>query len=928
MPFGALVVGGLLVAAGARAWPAAAQQPPHPYVSPPVVPKVQPARLDTLAPPRDGPVVGDDVPPRVVPEGGPEPQPTGPNPPPRPDPVRQASRGAGDRGPDGRRGEAPGVPGGGESAVRISDPLVSFEGIGYTGRVPPDTVGDVGPGHYVQAVNRPFAVYDKGGTLLAGPAGVETLWAGAGGKCEAQASGDPIVLYDQAADRWLVSQMANEGDGPETQCIAISRTGDPVGGGWYLYEFALPDDNDYPKFGVWPDAYYMSTYEGSTLGALAFDRARMLDGLAASFQYFSISSLTGTRQTRILPADWDGERAPPAGAPNPFVRSVDGAVQGGEDRLELFEFRVDWAAPTGSSFTLRATLPTAPFDSSMCGFSRECVYQPGTDQRIDTLSNRLMHRLQYRNFGGDERLVVNQTVDVGDFNDHAGVRWYELGKAGGSWEIRQQSTYAPDAHHRFMGSAAMDGAGNIAVGYSVSSQTVHPGARYAGRLLGDLPNRLAHGEKTLVAGGGAQTNSDRWGDYSALTVDPTDDCTFWYTQEYVPAGATRWRTRIGSFRFPSCLSGPPPNDRFTQAAPLPLAAGPPAGAAVDTAAALAEPGEPTAVDAGCGGSGPGTLGHTAWSTYTAAVSAPVTVSTAGSNFDTVVAVYTGGALGALTRVACNDDAAGAAQAVVTFAATAGTTYRIQVGGFDAASGDLVLGATPVPLVSVADAATPEGTGGTSTLTFAVTLAIPPVREATVRYATSDGTATGGPACSGGVDYLPAGGTLTFRPGDTSRTISVTVCADATAEVDETLTVTLASPTDALLDRARATGTIRNDDAAQPPSTACANPRPSVRVAAHPAGGALAVTVATSPRNDGSANPIRAIRFDAATNARISIGGTTTSGPYTFTPTEGRAEHGFVVARVAPGQPATVPFTVVDSCGEWRTFVGGGPDAGF
>jgi hypothetical protein len=447
---------------------------------------------------------------------------------------------------------------GGASALTAG---VNFEGIPATGALPPDTVGDVGPNHYIQMVNTAFAIYDKSGNLLAGPSPISVLWSGFGGPCETEDDGDPIVQYDHLADRWLVSQFAVPGGAAGFhECIAISRGPNPVTDGWYRYDFKTPAFPDYPKIGVWPDAYYMSTYEGTNLGVFAFDRANMLAGNPATFVRFTLSSLSTISvraRTRILPADLEGALEPPPGTPNFFVRSVDGPAQGGgADRLEIFEFRVNFATPAASTFTGPASLPTAPYDIQMCGpnLPRPCIPQPVTDRRLDPLSNRLMRRLQYRNFGTHETLATNQTIDV-DGQDTAGIRWYELRRQGGAWSIHQQGTHtAEDRTHRWMGGIAMDQDGNMALGYSVSGSRVFPGIRYAGRLASDPPGTLPQGEVTLAAGGGSQTHaSARWGDYSSMNMDPTDDCTFWFTTEYYPTtSAAGWRTRIGSFKHPSC----------------------------------------------------------------------------------------------------------------------------------------------------------------------------------------------------------------------------------------------------------------------------------------------------------------------------------------------------------------------------------------
>ena len=433
---------------------------------------------------------------------------------------------------------------------------VSFDGIPATGFVPPDTVGDIGPNHYVQTVNISLAIYDRSGTLLAGPSPINALWADFGGPCEINNHGDPIVRYDHLADRWLVSQFAL---GVGFECIAISRTPDPVAGGWYLYAFPTPGFPDYPKIGVWPDGYYMGTqrgFPGGGLDAYAFDRLRMLSGLPAGAVQFFVPSPS----LFLQPSDLDGP-APPTGTPNFFVRHVDGGQFGGADRLEVFAFSVNWGAPGLSTFTPLPSLPVAAFDAILCGsnFFGNCVPQPGTATRLETLPAWLMWRLQYRNFGTHETLVTNHTINTG--GNHAGIRWYELRRPpGGAWSLFQQGTHSPDiAVHRWMASAAMDKDGSLALGYSVASGTIFPGIRYSGRLAGDPSGTLPVAETTLVNGSGSQTGFSRWGNYSTLDVDPVDDCTFWYTTEYYSATSSAgWRTRIASFQLPSCGVVPPP----------------------------------------------------------------------------------------------------------------------------------------------------------------------------------------------------------------------------------------------------------------------------------------------------------------------------------------------------------------------------------
>ena len=427
------------------------------------------------------------------------------------------------------------------------------------GLVPPDVSAAVGRNHYVEMVNEAIAIYSKSGTKLFGPVAIHTLWAGLGGPCGTLDAGDPIVRYDVLADRWMISQFElNE----RIQCIGISKGPNPVTDGWHLYAFptqtatGVKISADYPKIGVWPDGYYMGTQRGfpnSGLDVWVFEREKMLQGQPAREIQFQVAAPS----LFLLPSDLDGP-APPAGAPNVFARHVDGALWGGQDRLELFEFKTNWANPAASTFQLVASPQTAPFSAVMCGnqFMGTCVDQPGTAQKLETLPAWMMWRLQYRNFGTHQTLVTNHTVNTGA--DHAGIRWYELRKQGaGAWSIFQQGTHAPDATHRFMGSIAMDEAGNIALGFTASSASVFPSLRVATRTPSDPPGTLPS-EITLKAGSGAQTTAfARWGDYSSMDVDPSGGCTFWYSSEYYQTtSAADWHTAGVAFKMPSCGAAP------------------------------------------------------------------------------------------------------------------------------------------------------------------------------------------------------------------------------------------------------------------------------------------------------------------------------------------------------------------------------------
>src|SRR5437899_5131445 len=382
--------------------------------------------------------------------------------------------------------------------------------------VPPDPQGDVGPSHYLQIVNASFAVFAKNGRTLFGPIATRTLFAGFGGACEARGDGDGIVLYDPLADRWLISQLANtrEVDRPYHVCLAVSRDGDPTGQ-WARYDYSYAEFHDYPKLGVWPDGYYATynTFASSGGGEFrgivycVFDRLKMLAAEPAAQQCIPIDDAA----SGITPADLDGVLPPAQDEPNTAVGFVGNA-------LALYRFHADWAEPL-NSFVERATLPVAPF-AEACIASRgsACIPQPGAgSSRLDALGDRMMFRAAYRNFGGRRSLVVNHSVSV---RDAVGVRWYEIRDPGGIPALAQQGTYAPDDGCRWMASAASDRAGNIGLGFSLSSANTMPSIAYTGHLASDPPGEMAQGEAVAASSGGSQSSSLRWGDYSSMSVDP------------------------------------------------------------------------------------------------------------------------------------------------------------------------------------------------------------------------------------------------------------------------------------------------------------------------------------------------------------------------------------------------------------------------
>lgn len=445
---------------------------------------------------------------------------------------------------------------------------------------PPDTDGDVGPNHFVQQTNLLVRVFNKSGAPLSAAFKLSNLFAPLGGACANADQGDPVVLYDPLADRWLLSQFGftSTSAPPYFQCIAVSQTSDPTGA-YYVWAFQVPNAEfpDYPKIGVWTDGYYMSVnqflnggaFDGT--GAYAFNRAKMLAGdPTANFVYFNLNLASHPEGIGgALPSDLDGFVPPPAGAPNVFSYFLATEFGDAIDGLRFFDFHADFTTPANSTFTERTGSPlaVAAFDPRT-PTGRTDIPQPAPAtslNNLDSLGDRLMFRLQYRNRGGFESLVATHSVDADPSATYrAGVRYYELRRttSTGPFSIYEQATYSPDATNRWLGSVATDNQGNLAVGYSVSSASLYPGIRYAGRLSTDPIGGLTQTETDLVAGSGVQLSTgSRWGDYAALTVDPTDDCTFYFTSEYYTAASQAtstvgWLTRIGAFRFAQCTPAP------------------------------------------------------------------------------------------------------------------------------------------------------------------------------------------------------------------------------------------------------------------------------------------------------------------------------------------------------------------------------------
>jgi hypothetical protein len=472
----------------------------------------------------------------------------------------------------------------------IGAPIANFEGLSnqdnfnyYGGRVnPPDTNGDVGRTQYVESTNLMLGVYaKKTGNQLLGPVPLGALWDGFAIPDCTDPSGDPVVLYDQLNNRWIITQFTTRGlDDPTLpfyNCVAISTSSDATGS-YYRYAFTTGlNFPDYPKYGVWKDTYTLTTREfGPTveygIGVYGLEKNKMLSGAPARAVSYYIDgndpALLPLIGDGLLPADVDGSTKPASGASIPLVGTQDDDFEYGatSDAVNIWDFKVKWDSRPTSSLRFGAQLAVDPFDTNFpCGVpgGRDCLPQPGitnTAQYLDTLASRQRptFRLAYRNFGGYESLVTNQTVESSP--GVAGVRWYEIRRTGSTYSLAQQGTFAPDdGVNRWMGSIAQDKLGNMALGYSVVNGTdVYPGIRYTGREKGDTAGEMTLGEGTIINGTGVQTTTNsRWGDYTSMSVDPVDDCTMWYANEYYTAAGQAsspagWQTRIASFRLPGC----------------------------------------------------------------------------------------------------------------------------------------------------------------------------------------------------------------------------------------------------------------------------------------------------------------------------------------------------------------------------------------
>jgi hypothetical protein len=520
----------------------------------------------------------------------------------------------------------------------MPSPLLTFDGINWEdNRIPPDTNGDVGPNDYVQSVNGVFQVFDKSGNPRTPVTTFNSIFAPLGTSTPCgrnQNQGDPFVFYDQIADRWVITDFAfpepkptptptpqpefpgaggltpqpefpgpeDFGPGPFYECIAVSRTGDPVTGGWFLYALqtdpANPDRfGDYPKFGLWPDAYYLTMNEFTSeppppnepprpistatptptptatpffaVRVYALNRASMIAGGPIDAVGFTIpadeTGLNGS--SSLVPASFRTGNPPPADEKE-FLLAVDGTEDVILRQVKGWLFHVDFVMPANSTLGVGANhAPNALI--TVRGFLNapgEEVPQPGTVAELDTVGDRMMTPVVYQNRSGTESLWADKTVFLTLYGP-TGVRWYQFDVTGGNFPavaVQQQDwSNGNDGLWRWMPSIAVDAHGNVAIGYSVSSQSIFPGIRYAGRLATDPLNDLGQGEAVMTNGGGSQTGGGgRWGDYTMTTIDPADGLSFWHTNEYYPRTEDHnWFTRVGKFQFPAVGPRPTPTPR-------------------------------------------------------------------------------------------------------------------------------------------------------------------------------------------------------------------------------------------------------------------------------------------------------------------------------------------------------------------------------
>lgn len=453
----------------------------------------------------------------------------------------------------------------------VSQGNVNIEGIGYTGVNPSDPTGTVGKNHYIQSINGSggavFSIYDKAtGNKVSGPTAMSSL---ATNVCK-NSLGDPIVFYDEAAERYVMTEFSNQTG--RTLCVYVSKTDNPVTGGWHAYEFQAPEFPDYPKFGRYGDSYYVGTNESAGPGIYALERSKMLQGQTARMQRKTAPKLANLGFQMLLPVDVDTVNGPAANEGGIFLRQRDdeminpGSNNSSKDYIELWTYTPDYDNASNTTLTGPINIEVSEFDSKFCtsgGQGFGCLTQKGSSQTLDPVKEVVMYRAQYRKFSGHESIVANFITDVNG-SDRAGIRWFELRRSnGGQWGLHQEGTYSPaGTDNRFMGSAAMDGDGNIALAYHIAGPDTYPGISMTGRNADDAAGTMTQAE-TVVVAGTSHIASDRNGDYSHMAVDPVDNCTFWVTSDY-GSDSGKWKTRIANYKFSGC--GGPKDPGFTLSA--------------------------------------------------------------------------------------------------------------------------------------------------------------------------------------------------------------------------------------------------------------------------------------------------------------------------------------------------------------------------
>jgi PKD repeat protein len=455
--------------------------------------------------------------------------------------------------------------------LRIDGNHVSINN-GNTGVSPGDPVIDVSPNYLVYGINAntgtSFTVYNKAGTKLSGPTAFSSLAPSSDG-CSNSVS-DPIVLFDRLAGRWFLLEMGGTATSPK-MCVYISKSENPVSGGWWFYGFDTPTQNDYPHCGVWSDAYVCTDNEGgSNVTAYAYDRANMLLGATARAQqrFVSVPALAGYGFQALTPATYVGDsaHAPPSSTQQILARHDDDEAHAGasantsQDYIDLYSIKVDWNSPANSAITTLPKIPITEYNSWFTDYSTfATVPQPGSTKKLDPIREVILNSLVYRNLGSYESIVGQFATNINSARSgstvNAGIRWFELRRVGGgNWTLQQEGTYGPGdtSTQHLEGSIATDNKGNIALGYNITRKTTpvtYASLGWTGRLASDPAGVMTQGENIVAPGAAAET-SGRWGDYYAMVVDPSDDCTFWMVGMYRPS--TSWNTRIANFKFDDC----------------------------------------------------------------------------------------------------------------------------------------------------------------------------------------------------------------------------------------------------------------------------------------------------------------------------------------------------------------------------------------